>query len=653
MPTIRAAVSGTGGAVNCEAGAHHYNFVGVQFTINQSNTSIIYNLITVGTTTESSTSQLCHDIIFDRIYAWLPSSSTYQMRRAFYLGGNTTTVMNSRIEGIKTTIAGEGSDSQAIAILGGQGVDAIYNNDLEAATENILTGGSANTLSLLPSDVDIRRNHFYKRWDWYNGPSSASYTPSPVYAGTRVPVKNLLELKQGRRFVVSDNLFENCWAETDQRGQAIILNIETQNDTIPDADTDDIQFSNNVVRHAAGGIGSSATSASGTLNTNHLSNVIVRNNLFTDIAHTYVSYFSGQTTSGLFTTISRNEEDYTYTHNTVINDGYALSLTGTEQGINVKFINNMVQTGGEGVRGDNVQEGINTLLSYLFTYTLKANVFSTVNSSLYPNGATDNSFPTSSAFTGSFVSYANRDYHLVTGSSYKNGGTDGKDTGADIDALITSLGSPNSTFTAGTTKVETGQWMLGQFVFDTFTGMDGAELSTHAGETGATWANVTVGSSGSMYISNANRLRSYDHSLYCASGLPASAEYDVQADFVLVGSSPGYAGIAGRIDPATGYHYRVYWDAGAQTLYLQKNSATSGGTSILASYLPGTPASGSTHTIKLEIRNATKKVYYDGVLVMTSTDNELTGAGKAGIYFGGTNTSTSGWNLDNFSASNP
>jgi hypothetical protein len=193
-----------------------------------------------------------------------------------------------------------------------------------------------------------------------------------------------------------------------------------------------------------------------------------------------------------------------------------------------------------------------------------------------------------------------------------------------------------------------------RFVFDSFAGTENDELSTRAGEIGATWINGTNEPyAGSIYISNANRLRSYDRSVYYASGTPISAEYDVQADFVLVGGTPGYAGLVGRFAPATGYFYRVYWDPSSQSLILQKSTATTGGTTPLGSYIPSAPVVGSTHTIKLEIRNAAKKVYYDGVLVITSTDDELSGAGRAGIWFGATNSNTSGWNVDNFTASNP
>jgi hypothetical protein len=199
-----------------------------------------------------------------------------------------------------------------------------------------------------------------------------------------------------------------------------------------------------------------------------------------------------------------------------------------------------------------------------------------------------------------------------------------------------------------------GQSSEKRFVFDTFTGADGTELSTHLGETGAAWVNGTNEPyAGSMYISNANRLRCYDRSYYYAGGSPASAEYDIQADFVLVGGTPGYAGLLGRFDPVPRYFYRVMWDGGSQTLILQKSTATTGGAVMLGTYTPGAPVVGSTHTIKLEIRNSTKKVYYDGVPVISSTDNELTGAGKVGIYFSTTSSNTSGWHVDNFSASNP
>lgn len=49
----------------------------------------------------------------------------------------------------------------------------------------------------------------------------------------------------------------------------------------------------------------------------------------------------------------------------------------------------------------------------------------------YPAG---NYFPANAGAVG-FRDHANDDYHLTAGSAYRNAGTDGKDLGADIDAV--------------------------------------------------------------------------------------------------------------------------------------------------------------------------------------------------------------------------
>ena len=50
----------------------------------------------------------------------------------------------------------------------------------------------------------------------------------------------------------------------------------------------------------------------------------------------------------------------------------------------------------------------------------------------YPSG---NFFPADTAAV-QFLNFASGDYHLSSGSPYKNAGTDGKDVGADIDAIL-------------------------------------------------------------------------------------------------------------------------------------------------------------------------------------------------------------------------
>ena len=54
-------------------------------------------------------------------------------------------------------------DSQAIAGWDGPGPFKIVNNHLEAAGENVLFGGADPSIQgLVPSDIEVRRNHFSK-----------------------------------------------------------------------------------------------------------------------------------------------------------------------------------------------------------------------------------------------------------------------------------------------------------------------------------------------------------------------------------------------------------------------------------------------------------------------------------------------------------
>jgi hypothetical protein len=58
---------------------------------------------------------------------------------------------------------------------------------------------------------------------------------------------------------------------------------------------------------------------------------------------------------------------------------------------------------------------------------------------------------------------------------------------------------------------------------------------------------------------------------------------------------------------------------------------------------------GDERTIKLQIRDATKKVFIDGVERISSADNAITAAGRAGVRF--SNALAGNMEMDNFDAS--
>src|SRR5206468_1482644 len=66
-------------------------------------------------------------------------------------------------------------------------------------------------------------------------------------------VKNLFELKNARRVLIDGNLFEYNWPQA-QNGYAILFTVRNQDGNAPWSTIEDVSFTNNVVRHVAGGI---------------------------------------------------------------------------------------------------------------------------------------------------------------------------------------------------------------------------------------------------------------------------------------------------------------------------------------------------------------------------------------------------------------
>jgi hypothetical protein len=92
-----------------------------------------------------------------------------------------------------------------------------------------------------------------------------------------------------------------------------------------------------------------------------------------------------------------------------------------------------VTRGQYGVFGGGAGEGLSALTAYAEPgYVFRRNAFSgSPTGATYP---TDNWFPTTIAAIG-FVNAAAGNYRLAASSPYKTAGSDGRDPGADIDAV--------------------------------------------------------------------------------------------------------------------------------------------------------------------------------------------------------------------------
>jgi len=178
---------------------------------------------------------------------------------------------------------------------------------------------------------------------------------------------------------------------------------------------------------------------------------------------------------------------------------------------------------------------------------------------------------------------------------------------------------------------------MAEFVNDTFATGSNVDLTAHTGETGATWTVIpSHPTCGVSALSNSCYSKFSGSNGCYASGTPASANYEVEADITVVGSSK--PGVVGRCSTSTETFYLARNDGGTLQLY----RCVSGSYRLISS----TSVSG-TGTIKLVMDGITIEVWYDGIKEIDTTDSNISDAGKAGLRFVGSDTTS---RIDNFTA---
>ena len=120
-------------------------------------------LIELGHNTSAQTSvdQAPWDLVLDRVF--VHGHEAKGQKRCIALNGRSVTVQNSYISDCKNFEY----DAQAIAVFNAPGPVRIVNNYIEGSGENILFGGDDPRIyGLVPSDIEILRNHITKPASW-------------------------------------------------------------------------------------------------------------------------------------------------------------------------------------------------------------------------------------------------------------------------------------------------------------------------------------------------------------------------------------------------------------------------------------------------------------------------------------------------------
>jgi hypothetical protein len=249
----------------------------------------------------------------------------------------------------------------------------------------------------------------------------------PTSPGTVWTVKNLFELKNARRVVVEDNIFENHWRDA-QSGYAIVLTPRNSNGGCAWCVVEHVRFEYNVVRNVAAGI-----NVLGYDNGNpsrQASDIVFRDNLFTGLS----TALGG---NGYFLLMGDGPRDIALEHNTIDSNGttvvyvYGGTSTDPREVYGFRMIANAARHGVYGINGAYFGYG-NAILNGFFPGS-----FFTAN---YLSGGSATRYPGGNLFAGVFTDqFANptSDFTVRESSPLKRAAPDGRDIGVDYPALST------------------------------------------------------------------------------------------------------------------------------------------------------------------------------------------------------------------------
>jgi hypothetical protein len=377
--------------IEAEVGAHHYRLVGLEVTPSEG--AAVTNLIQLGDDAKSA-DVVPHHIIIDRCY--LHGDAKRGSRRGVALNAAHAAVIDSYLVDFKQPTV----DAQAISGWNGPGPFRIAGNYLEASGENIMFGGADPDIpNLVPSDIEIVRNHLTKPLRWKKD--------DPSFEGPEWAVKNLFELKNARRVLVEGNLLEHNWPQA-QNGFAILFTVRNQDGKAPWSVVEDVTFRNNYVRRVAAGI--NILGRDDNQKSEQTRRIAIVNNVFEDVGGKWGG--NGR----LFQLLDRTV-GITIEHNTATQTGGIIFAGDTGPHETFVFQHNVMPHNEYGIIGSGTGPGNSTLQKFFPAGVIRGNVLIGAPAASYPR---DNLFPASAAALPKAA--------------------DGRVPGADIAALDRALG---------------------------------------------------------------------------------------------------------------------------------------------------------------------------------------------------------------------
>lgn len=443
MPTLRCSTTGAP-CLSVNNTSKRVRVIGLFITVPVSGsfdqTAAMVDLGDAGDLGQNTISKIPNEIVIDRVVidGGSDGDSTKAVARGVGMHCSNCALVDSYIDDIHRV----GSDTQAAGGFNSNGPILIQNNYLEASTENILFGGAGPAVpNAWPKDITIRRNYFFKPITWKLG--------DPSYAGIHWTVKNLLELKAASRVLIEGNVFENNWDDA-QNGMPVLFNDCTSGSNIG-ISVDNVTFRYNKIINTEGGFtvaGHDGCQDGGANGGTFL--IDIHDNVFDRIGGTGNGWYS--LLSGANAT-SGGTESTSIRHNTMImSGGSAASVfafiwfpAGTPW-TKLAFHDNIFGTGASTSNqnfnildpscGANCYTANSWFRNLVYRTSPTSTFCPTTFSRFVPWGTNKAACVVDIGNVG-FVNLASGNFRLASGSPGKNTASDGRDVGADIDAIET------------------------------------------------------------------------------------------------------------------------------------------------------------------------------------------------------------------------
>jgi hypothetical protein len=379
----------SGPALVAEQGSHNWRVQGLEVTTGPG--VYAYDVILIGSVDATSAAVQPREIELDRLY--VHGQVGEGSKRGIFFNSNAVKLTNSYISDFKS----EFQDAMAVAVCNGPGPYTISNNYLEGAGYSIIFGGCQNAIvGVVPSDITFTRNHLFKPLSWKTD---------------KWVIKNLFEMKMGRRIRVEGNVFENNWI-AGQSGFGILFTVRANGVDAagkPFSLIEDVTFANNKVINTAHGINILGQDDY-VQNAGQGRRLTFRNNLFIEVP-------------GRLFQVTQNPQDVVIEKNTALSQDFIIVSENVTTGFVMR--DNLFALGTYGIFGSGLGSGNNVLKTNFPGAIVSFNGF------LGDTGGSG--YPANNTLLNVDARVSN--FRLQADSPFRGKGQNGADPGVDMNVL--------------------------------------------------------------------------------------------------------------------------------------------------------------------------------------------------------------------------